>query len=118
MRRFGAFLTSLLVLTFSFSGWSNVCAGMSHKTASHASSQATHGEVHHDADATSHSHHTPGNGTGSDHCQQMSSCTGLTIAPVLEGQSTNREHTDRVVQIADSAPTSQTPDLEPPPPKA
>jgi hypothetical protein len=39
MRRLAAILTSLMVLTFSFSGWSNVCPAMSLNGTSQALAQ-------------------------------------------------------------------------------
>lgn len=122
MQRLSAILTGLLVLTFSFSGWSNVCASMSHKSQMEHGVQVVDGGSDHHTSSPSHSHHTrgtgTGTGTGSDHCQHASSCTSSTSAPASLSDTRGQVKADRIVHPDESLPSSQSPDLEPPPPKA
>jgi hypothetical protein len=116
IRRVGGILAGLIVLTLSFSGWSNVCLGMTKVAASQSASHVMDGHSARDAGSKSHSH--SGKQSGSERCQHLSSCTGLTLAPVILQQAPDRNHADRVLLLAQVAPSSQSPDLEPPPPKA
>jgi hypothetical protein len=116
MRRVSAILTGLLVLTFSFSGWSNVCAAMSRNSAT-PTAHTMGGPSHHDS---SHSHHLPADGTGNrtDHCQHAVSCSNSTLAPTVTGVAPAVEPSGKILLPNESLPSSQSPDLEPPPPKA
>jgi hypothetical protein len=114
MRRVSAILTGLLVLTFSFSGWSSVCASMSRNNT--AAPHTMGGPSHDDSRSSSHSHHLPGN--GSDHCQHAVSCSNSTLAPTVSGVAPAVEQSGKILLPNESLPSSQSPDLEPPPPKA
>jgi hypothetical protein len=116
IRRWGGIVAGLIVLTFSFSGWTNVCVGMSQSAASQSASHLMDAHSGHGAGSNSKSHHDTD--TGSKRCQHLSSCTGLTLAPVSLRQAPDANHPDRLFLLAQSAPSSQSPDLEPPPPKA
>jgi len=118
MRRFAGILTSLMVLTFSFSGWSNVCPTMSLTGTSQALVQDMPGMTHHDHGSPSPSHHNPGDRTGTDHCQHVTSCNSSTFAPVADREIPLVLPTGVVFPPSESPPSSQSPELEPPPPKA
>ena len=118
MRRLNAILTGLLVLTFSLSGWGNVCAAMSLKGASHDMARMMAGTMQHDGRSSSHSHHMPANGTGTEHCQHAASCSTLTIAAIADRDVQLPSPADHAVSPNESLPSSQSADLEPPPPKA
>src|SRR5205814_2249663 len=113
-------LTSLLMLSLSVSSWSNVCAKMSSpsKTASDAASHVMDGPGHDDSRSPAHSHHNSGNGSRSNHCQHASLCTSSSLAPVVERATADPSHEHPSLQLTQSRPSSQSPDLEPPPPRA
>ena len=116
-RRLSALITCFLVLTLSLSG-NNVCEEMSHRASAPDTSHASTGADEHHAPAHSHSHQTSGKSIPSEHCQNATTCTGVVFsANVLVGP-VEESHADHVLQLAALAPHSESPDLEPPPPKA
>src|SRR5512138_471639 len=109
-RRVSALLASLLVLTFSFSTWSNVCADMSHNSRAHAMS--------HSDTSSAPSHHPSTNDTGNARCHNLLACaaaTGIVTAPDL---SIDGNRTDGVAFHHIELRSSQRPLLDPPPPRA
>src|SRR5688500_2434245 len=114
-RRLPALITGLLVLSFSMSG-GNACAGKSHESNAQ-STVHTPSSHEHDSPPSSHSHHTSDKSIPPDHCQTTTSCTGVVLGTHVV-LSVTGSHAERVVQVAALAPTGQSPDLEPPPPKA
>ena len=107
----------MLMLTFSYSGWTNVCLVMSHKADTPAVAHSSDHANHHHSDSHSHSKHTPADDTGSNHCQHVSSCASTTMPRVILREAADVSHAEPV-RSNDSRPSSQSPDLEPPPPKA
>jgi hypothetical protein len=118
MRRLNAILTGFLVLTFSLSGWGNVCTTMSSKADAHGMGRMMAGMTEHDAGSSSHSHRAPGTGTGTEHCQHATSCTSVTEAATIHRDAQLPLSAGHAVSPNESLPSSQSPDLEPPPPKA
>ena len=117
-RRVPALFSCILVLTFSLSGWSNVCDSMSDESTSHTTSHGVLTGAEHDPSGPSHSDHAPGNGTPVSHCQSAASCPGVSLVVGESEESIDAGHSDRVRLVVELAPASQSPDLEPPPPKA
>ena len=118
MRRRVALLTCILVLTFSLSGWRNVCDGMSEQASTQTMPHPAPGGHEHDTGSPSHSHQTPGDTNPVGHCQSASSCPGVSLVAEESDVSIDAVHSDRVQLVVQLAPASQSPDLEPPPPKA
>ena len=115
-RRLPALLTCFLVLTSSIS-WTNVCEGMGWQ-AKPQDTLHTASSIHgHDSPPSSHSHRTSDKSTPLNHCQNATSCTWVVLAtdmllPVVCSPA------DGVMQMAALVPDGNSPDLEPPPPKA
>ena len=116
-RRLSGFFSLFLVLTFSSSG-TRACDDMAHKSTTQAATPPASGNHEHHAPASSDSHHPDDHRSPLDHCASATSCAGLVLATDVLVESVRIVHSDRVVQVAALAPASQSPDLEPPPPKA
>jgi hypothetical protein len=116
-RRLSALFSLFLVLTFSSSG-ARVCEDMAHKSATQAPSHGTSENHEHHAPVSTDSHQHDGHPTPADHCASTTSCAGLVLASDVLVESIELSLTERIASIVALAPTSQSPDLEPPPPKA
>ena len=117
MRRLSSLVTCFLVLTFSIPG-ANVCDGMVHESNPHNAAHQVHGgDVHH-LPVHSQPHQTSHKGAPSDHCQTSTTCTAVVFAGNVLLPRIDFSHVDRVAREVAAAPSSQSPDLEPPPPKA
>ena len=115
-RRLSALLSCFLVLSFSISG-DNACEGMPDQSNPQNTLHATSSSHDHDSPQSSHSHHTSDRSIPPDHCETTTSCAGVVLA-TRALVSIVCSHAERVVQLAALAPAGQSPDLEPPPPKA
>jgi hypothetical protein len=114
-RRLSALITCFLVLTLSLSG-NNVCEEMSHRASAPDTSHATTDADEHHAPA--HSHQTSGKSIPSEHCQNAATCAGVVFSANVLLIPIEPLHVDHALQLAAFAPDSESPDLEPPPPKA
>ena len=83
-------------------------------TMDHAASQNHEQHDPPPSDSDQHSHHRG----ALDHCAGGTSCAGIVLTSDVLVESNDVAHSDRVVQGATVVPASQSPDLEPPPPKA
>lgn len=115
-RRLSALFSCLVVLTFSNPG-SRVCDSMAHESGSQTNAHAASGSHKHDG-SSSDSHHPSHHGSPLDHCASATSCTGVVVATEVTVESVEFAHSDRVVPAVALAPSSESIDLEPPPPKA
>jgi len=116
IRRAAGLLTGILVLTFSVSGQKKVCDSMSHQSPDSVALSETSGHEH--DSGPGHSHHSPTESAPVDHCQSASSCPGVSLATVVADDSPDDVGSNGVLLTHESAPSSESPDLEPPPPKA
>jgi hypothetical protein len=91
---------------------------MSHSASAHDTSHAGAGGQEHHSPAHSQSHQTSGKGIPSEHCQNAATCTGIVFSANVLVDPLEELHADHVLQLAALAPHSESPDLEPPPPKA
>jgi hypothetical protein len=111
-RRLSALFSCLLVLTFSSTGI-RVCDAMDQERAPVTSE----GHEHH-SPAPSGSHSQSDHRAPFDHCTGATSCAGVLLAADVLIDAIDSVNHDGVVQMIAIAPASQSPDLEPPPPKA
>jgi hypothetical protein len=116
-RRVAALFSCLLVLTFSTSG-NRVCDAMAHETAAQLSAHTTAESHANHSRPPSDSHRHSDERTPLDHCSGPASCASLVLAADVTAEAIDIAHSDCVVQLSAIVPTSQSPDLEPPPPKA
>lgn len=116
-RRLSGLLSCILALTFSGSG-SRACDAMAHKTATQAPAHSAAGSHDHHSPVPSDPHRHSDNRTPLDHCAGATSCAGVVLTADVVVDAIDVSHSDRVAQSALIAPVSQSPDLEPPPPKA
>lgn len=116
-RRFTALLSCLLALTFSTSG-SRVCDSMAHTSGLDSTTHSASNSHEHHAPASSDSHHRSDHNGPLDHCPNVTSCAGVVVLAEALVKSIDCSHSNHVVQTVALAPASQSPDLEPPPPKA
>ena len=116
MRRVAALLSGFLFLIFSVSGWRNVCDNMSHQSGAHATGGSTQAQGHHSAPTQSHD--WPGKNAPTDHCQSASLCSGHSLVTLVAANAADHTGSRGVLLAQESAPSSEFPDLEPPPPRA
>jgi hypothetical protein len=95
-----------------------VCDAMAHEAASRASAPSGAGSHENHTAAPSDSQHHSDHPTPLDHCTGTTSCAGLVLTAEILGDTIDFPHSDRVVLLSAIIPNSQSPDLEPPPPKA
>jgi hypothetical protein len=95
-----------------------VCDAMAYETVTHASAHTAAGSHEHHSPVPSDSHRHSDHRTPLDHCAGATSCAGLALTADVLVEGIDFPHNDPVVQLSAIVPTSQSPDLEPPPPKA
>lgn len=95
-----------------------MCDSMAHESGPESTAHAASSSHEHHAPRPSQSHHTSEHRSPLDHCPNATSCAGLVLEADVLVKSIDGARSDRVVQVVALAPTSQSPDLEPPPPKA
>src|SRR4051812_25316084 len=105
MRRATAILASLLVLTFSMSGWSSACEAMSAMTMSQAKHDAG-GMSHHQSSSDSHSNNAPGKSGRANDCQHAVWCNGATLAHGVDRETPLTSVTVHVLPPNESRPSS------------
>ena len=116
-RRLAGLFSCMLVLTFSMSG-SRVCNDMAHELGAQATAHPFSGTHEHHAPAPADSHRPTDHHAPLDHCPSAGSCASVVLAADVTVEGSGSTHGDRVVQVAALEPPSESPDLEPPPPKA
>ena len=95
-----------------------MCDDMAHESVAQATAHTASESHEHHAPASSDSHHPSDHRSPLDHCASATSCAGHVLTTDLAVGSIDFAHSDGVVQVAALAPASESPDLEPPPPKA
>src|SRR6476659_3984612 len=114
-RRLAGLFSCMLVLTFSSSG-SRVCNDMAHGLGAQATAHAASGMYEHHGHAPADSHRPADHRAPLDHCPSASPCASVLLVADAAVQSIDSPHNDGIVQVAELEPSSESTDLEPPPP--
>ena len=91
---------------------------MAHEAGARTAAHTAFGSHEHHGPAPEHSHQPTDHRAPIDHCPNASSCASVLVVADATVESIDSPHSGRVVQLAALEPPSESPDLEPPPPKA
>ncbi len=119
-RRAAGLLSCMLVLTFSLSARVEVCAGMSHEPTAVATPPQSASHEQHSDHHSGPAPHAPASheNVPPDGCQSASSCATVVFAADVVERSIDCLHAESVVSNVALTLSSESLDLEPPPPKA
>ena len=118
--RAAGLLSFMLVLSFSLSVPGEVCAGMSHEPTADATPPESSSHEQHSDHHSGPAPHSPAshNNVPPDDCQSASSCATVVFAADVVERSIDCLHAQSVVPETALTLSSESLDLEPPPPKA
>ena len=116
-RRLAGLFSCMLVFTFSSPG-SRVCNDMAQGPRAHAMAHAALDTHEHHGHAPQGSRPPADHRAPLNHCPSASPCASVLLVADAAVQSIDSLHNDGIVQVAELEPSSESTDLEPPPPKA